>query len=322
MSRSTSTGRRPGWHWSEYWQSGRSEIMTVDTAEGVVAFDPGQAWRDFFAAFDDGARLIDLATGGGHVARLAHEAAAAAGKRFEITGVDYADLGPNEGELAPGLRLMGRVALERLPFPDAHFDGAASQFGLEYADTRLALAELARVLKPGGRARLLVHHADSAVSRSTAAQSAAHDRVLPDDAVMQKARRAFAAHKRRAPPDALRAAEESFRDAVRRAAARLQDDPAFNPVRYHVDYLADLAERVARYEPASALARLEVFEAGVGAWRQRHRSQMRAALDRDGLELFRQRAERRGLETVEAAEAHDPRGALVAWRVDLRRAMS
>jgi len=319
MSRPTNSSRRPGWHWSEYWQSGRTEIMTVDTAQGSVTFDPGQAWASFFTTFQDGARLIDLATGGGQVARIGHAAAVAAGKSLDIVGVDYADLGPSAGDLAPGLRLMGGVPLERLPFPESSFDGASSQFGIEYADTRLAIGELARILRPGARARFLIHHIESAVSRSTSEQAAAHDRVLPDDGVIQKARRAVGAHLKKLPPAALRAAEDAYREAVRRAAARLEASEAFEPVRYHVEYLADLAQGLARYEPKSALARLEVFEAGVTAWRQRHRNQMRVALDRGGLDTFLQRSAAKGLRTVEVAAEHDERGALIAWRVDLQR---
>lgn len=319
MSRSTTAGRRAGWHWSEYWQSGRIEIMTVDTATGSTAFDPGPVWREFFGAFEPGSRLLDLATGGGQVARLAGEAAASTGKPFEVVGVDYADLGPSGGEVGGGVRLVGGVALESLPFPAAHFDGASSQFGIEYADTRLALGELARVLKPGGRARMLIHNSASVVSRSTADQMAAHDKVLPDDAAILKARKAYTAHLKRMPPPAVRAAEDAFREAVRRAAGRLERSEAFAPAGQHVEYLSDLAARIARYEPASALARLDVFEAGVGAWRQRHRSQMKAALDRAGLDSFLHRAAQKGLETVEAVEENDGRGALVAWRVDLRR---
>ncbi|HEY0650061.1 methyltransferase domain-containing protein [Phenylobacterium sp.] len=319
MSRPTHSSRRPGWHWSEYWQSGRTEIMTVDTAQGPVTFDPGKAWTSFFTTFQDGARLIDLATGGGQVARLGHAAAVAAGKSLDIVGVDYADLGPNAGDLAPGLRLMGGVPLERLPFPDRSFDGASSQFGIEYADVRLAIGEVARVLKPDARARFLIHHTESAVSRAAVAQTTAHDRVLPDDAAIQKARRAFGAHLKRLPPAGVRAAEDAFREAVRRAAARLEPSDAFQPARYHVDYLADLAGGLARYEPKSALARLDVFEAGVAAWRQRHRNQIKVALDRGGLDAFLQRSAGKGLETVDAAAEHDERGALIAWRVDLRR---
>lgn len=320
MSRSTSQDRPAGWHWSDYWKDGRAEVMTVDTAQGgAVVFDPGAAWRAFFTTFETGARLLDLATGGGQVARLAHETAAAEGKGFDITGVDYADLGPLAGEVAPGLRLTGGVALERLPFADASFDGAASQFGIEYADVRRALPELARVLRPGGRARLLLHHADSAVSRSTAEQAAAHDRVLPGDTALRLARRAYAAHQRRAAPAALRSAEEAFRDAVRRASGRLRDDPAYDHVRRDVGYLADLAAHIARYDPASGLAGLAAFEAGMGAWRARHASQMKAALDAEGFAAFRRKAEDAGLDVVASGEEQDARGALVAWRLDLRR---
>jgi SAM-dependent methyltransferase len=294
--------------------------MTVDTAEGgAVAFDPGPAWRAFFATFETGARLLDLATGGGQVARLAHETATQSGKRFDVTGVDYADLGPLEGEVAPGLRLTGGVALERLPFADAAFDGATSQFGIEYADARRALAELARVLRPGGRARLLLHHTASAVSRSTAEQAVAHDRVFVDDAILRAARKAYAAHQRGAAAGALRTAEDAFREAVRRAGARLRDDPAYDHARRDLGYLADLAGNIARYAPKSALAGLETFEAGMGAWRARHASQMKAALDPAGFEAFRAKAQEAGLATEGAGEEQDSRGALIAWRLDLRR---
>lgn len=321
MSRAGSMDRSPGWHWSEYWRGGRTEIMTIDSADGAsVAFDPTAVWTPFFATLDPGARLLDLATGGGHVARLAHQAGLDRQAGFDVVGVDYADLGPSEGEVAPGLRLMGKVGLERLPFPEACFDAATSQYGIEYADTRLALGELARVLRPGGRARLLVHHAESAVSRSSAAQAAAHDKVMPDDAVIQKARKAYAAQLKRAAPDQARKAEDAFRQAVAQAAAKLEDDEAFGQARYHVDYLADLARGLARYAPHSALGLLDVFEAGVAAWRQRHRSQAKAALDQGGLDAFLQRAAAKGLEAAEAAPEQDARGALVAWRIDLRRA--
>ena len=319
MSRPSIPNRGPGWHWSEYWQSGRTEIMTVDTTGGSVAFDPGSAWPSFYAGFDDGARVLDLATGGGQVARLGHAASLAAQRSLDIVGVDYADLGPSEGEIAPGLRLQGKVALERLPFPDGHFDGASSQFGIEYADTRLALGEVARVLRSGGRARFLVHHADSAVSRSTAAQMAAHDRAMPDDSLIQKARRAFTAQLKRMPPTTIRAAVEGYREALQRAVGRLEPSDDYAPVRSHLDYLSDLAQGLLRYEPASALARLEIFETGVAAWRHRHRNQMKVALDRAGLDGFLHRAAAKGLQTVEAAGEQDARGALVAWRVDLRR---
>ena len=316
MSRAPSPAKRPGWHWSEYWSSGRVEVMTVDTADGGPPYDTTSLWRDFFQTLEPGARVIDLATGGGHVARIA----AAAGRSFEVVGVDYADLGPHAGAAPQGLTLQGGVALEKLPFPPAAFDAATSQFGIEYAEPRAALAELARVLRPGGRALLLVHHAGSAICRSAAEQVAAFDKVVGEGAAVRQARRVFAAHARRAPADALRSAEATFREAVQRMAGRLTDDPAFAQAAGFVGYLDDLARNAARFEPTSALARLEHAETVNAAWRQRLRGQLAAALDEAGVERFLQRAERAGLERVARQEEHDARGAVIAWRLGLRRA--
>lgn len=306
--------KRRGWHWSDYWQSGRVEVMTVDTPTGPSAFDAGPIWARYFADFPTGARLLDLATGSGQVARNAHAAATREGKAFDITGVDYADVIPVEG-----CTLLGGVALEKLPFPTAYFDGASSQFGIEYADTRAALAELSRVLKPGGRVLMLLHHADSQITRQAAAQVSAYDAVMGGGAAIRQARRAFTAHLKAAPPAVLEPAEEAFRDTVRRMAARLQPDTAFNPARQLVGYLDDLAGRMAAYEPVSALKRLDIFEQSNAAWRHRQQAQTQAALDATGLEVFIQRADRVGLGLIEQAGEHDARGGLIGWRLALQR---
>jgi hypothetical protein len=50
--------------WTEYWKTGHFESLPEDRAAGLlVAFDA--AWKEFFLGFPDGARLLDLATGGG-----------------------------------------------------------------------------------------------------------------------------------------------------------------------------------------------------------------------------------------------------------------
>lgn len=310
MSPSPSDKQR-GWHWSDYWRSGRTDVMTVQTAAGPVAFDAEPLWADWFRSFEDGAQLLDLATGNGQVARFASRAGLAAGKTFTITGVDYADVEGVSAPMPAGCRLLGGVALERLPFAPAAFDGASSQFGIEYADTRAALLELGRVLRPGGRALMLIHHADSVITRQAAEQVAAYDTVLGKSGAIRHARRAFTAQLRGRPDAAI---EDALRKAVQQAIARLEPTAAFEPVRYMVGYLEDLARGVATYEPQSALARLEIFETGNAAWRHRQQSQTQAALDGPGRDGFIHRAARAGLILTDSADVTDAGGQRIGWR--------
>ena len=304
--------KRPGWHWTAYWSRGRAEVMSIDTPTGPRALDTSALWSGFFETFPAGARLLDLATGSGEVARYAQ----AAGP-FDVTGVDYADI-PAKAAGEAGPTFIGGVAAEALPFEASTFDGISSQFGIEYADHRPALAELSRVLKPGGRARLVVHHADSVITQQARAQMKAYDAVLGTGAAVRLGRRAFAAQGK-SDPAARAASHAAFAQAVTKCRGLIGAGPAFDTVTYMVSYLGDLADRIAAYEPASGLARLDDFEFGNAAWRHRQLCQTRAALDVDGLERFLARAEGVGLSVTARALEHDAYGALLGWRIDLSR---
>lgn len=309
--RPTPSEKRRGWHWSDYWRSGRTDVMTVQTASGPVAFDTEPLWTTWFQGFGAGANLLDLATGNGQVVAYAASVASAGGTTFSVTGVDYAEVEAAGDRLPAGCRLMGGVAMESLPFPPAAFDGATSQFGIEYADSRQALLELGRVLKPGGRALMLIHHSESIITRQTSDQIAAYDAVFGKSSAVRHARRAYAAQLKGSRDSR---AEANMREALQRTAAQLEPSLAFAPVRYMVSYLEDLSRGIASYDPASALARLDAFEAGNAAWRHRQQSQVAAALDDAGQDLFLRRAARAGLVLTERADLKDADGQLIGWR--------
>jgi SAM-dependent methyltransferase len=48
--------------------------------------------------------------------------------------------------------------MEKLPFASSTFDMVVSQWGLEYSNLETSVAELLRVLVPGGRVQFLIHH--------------------------------------------------------------------------------------------------------------------------------------------------------------------
>ena len=103
-------------------------------------------------------RLLDVCTG---TADMALETA----RQFPtatIAGVDFSGPMIDRGrQKVADARLADRVVLsvapaEALPFPDEAFDAATVAFGLRNVPDRcLALAEMRRVLKPGGRAVVL-----------------------------------------------------------------------------------------------------------------------------------------------------------------------
>jgi SAM-dependent methyltransferase len=97
---------------------------------------------------DGPGRLLEVGVGSGRLlARLAEQG-------WDVVGIDAA---PRMVELArarvPGAKVdVARV--EELPFEDASFDAVVAVGVLEYTDLAASLRELARVLRPGGRAVL------------------------------------------------------------------------------------------------------------------------------------------------------------------------
>lgn len=119
-------------------------------------------------AVSPGDRVLDVGCGPGY---LTSEIAALVGPDGEVAGIDI-----SASMLALARRRCagagGRVTLregrcEDVPFPDASFDAAVSVQVYEYVeDIERALAELYRVLRPGGRAVILDTDWDSLVWHS------------------------------------------------------------------------------------------------------------------------------------------------------------
>ncbi|MCH8158131.1 MAG: bifunctional demethylmenaquinone methyltransferase/2-methoxy-6-polyprenyl-1,4-benzoquinol methylase UbiE [Nitrospinae bacterium] len=106
-----------------------------------------------------GEHILDVATGTGD---MALEIASRSLQDVRVAGIDFSrrmlELGRNK------IRRQGRERMvslqlgsgENLPFADGSFDGAVCAFGIRnYADVKLGLREMFRVLKPGGRVVIL-----------------------------------------------------------------------------------------------------------------------------------------------------------------------
>jgi SAM-dependent methyltransferase len=111
-----------------------------------------------------GERVLDLATGTGWASRVIAQ-------RFSGVQVTGADIAEQMLEHARSLAALQRLAIayrhadaEQLPFADAEFDALVSTFGVMFAGRpERAAAEIARVVKPGGRVVLATWKPDSNV---------------------------------------------------------------------------------------------------------------------------------------------------------------
>lgn len=126
---------KQGWHDRAAGYADHTALATVQIIPALLdalAVCPGQ-------------RLLDVGCGPGHVA------GAAAALDLHVEGIDYAP-----GMIAAAQQRFPDIEFseadaEALPFPDASFDAVACNMGLFHmGDPQQAMAEAARVLKPGG----------------------------------------------------------------------------------------------------------------------------------------------------------------------------
>ncbi|HMN20291.1 MAG TPA: bifunctional demethylmenaquinone methyltransferase/2-methoxy-6-polyprenyl-1,4-benzoquinol methylase UbiE [Ottowia sp.] len=104
-----------------------------------------------------GQRVLDIAAGTGDLARAFARRVGPAGQVVH-TDINEAMLRTGRDRLLDAGVILPTVVCdaERLPFPDGHFDLVSVAFGLRNMTHKdMALREMARVLKPGGRLLVL-----------------------------------------------------------------------------------------------------------------------------------------------------------------------
>jgi demethylmenaquinone methyltransferase / 2-methoxy-6-polyprenyl-1,4-benzoquinol methylase len=120
-----------------------------DRTNDLLSFGQARLWRRALVravAPKPGERVLDLAAGTGT------SSMALAKPGVEVIAGDFSEGMLAEGRKRhPSLQFVFADAM-RLPFLDAEFDAVTISFGLRNVnDYRVALAEMLRVLKPGGR---------------------------------------------------------------------------------------------------------------------------------------------------------------------------
>lgn len=129
-----------------------------DLLNTVLSFGQDAHWRRVAAAAAEpgGARVLDVAAGTG---ALSHELIAHGAREVVAIDLSYEMLSEGQRRLqdrnVPDVTWVNGDA-QRLPLPDASVDAVTVAFGLRNVpDPRAALAEFARVTRPGGRVVVL-----------------------------------------------------------------------------------------------------------------------------------------------------------------------
>ncbi|HCK84121.1 MAG TPA: hypothetical protein DHW63_06280 [Hyphomonadaceae bacterium] len=306
--------RQPQDTWTAYWRTGQTTSL-AEGAEPSEALD--QHWREFFSELPQGARILDLGAGNGAVTRLAQIVANDQGAAFEITGVDAADVGgrarTQRDAAAPFL--AGGVHIEALPYRASSFDAVTSQFGFEYACELDAVRELARVLKPGGKMRLILHARDGAIFAAVSQRLNRLRRITIKSGLIEAILYGAAA-RTASDKDGEALADMTIASQSDGLTSLLQDAPPKDSALFYTRGLINLWTNRDRYAPAHLFASVSDASDRINAHRERLSAMIETAHSPESLRVLQRLLTYSGVAASPPRAVIDRNSAQIAWLMD------
>jgi ubiquinone/menaquinone biosynthesis C-methylase UbiE len=221
------------WAWDQYWCDGR---LASCGGTGGTNYQPTitTAWRRFFGRLADGARILDVCTGNGAIARLAAEVAAARRIHFVIDAFDSAAIAPDVMPAGIGRDMISfreRIAAESTPYPAGCFDCLVGQYAIEYTELDRSLPEMVRVSKSDCRVRFMIHAKEGDVVAAARRQLGDIERLRRTGDIFAVARKLVELRAEATPERDLRAMEARYRQGMQALQQAASD--AVEPAMYH-----------------------------------------------------------------------------------------
>ncbi len=312
-------------HWETYYRSTGALATCPTTPAGGYDQELETVWESFLSDLPDGAVVLDIGTGNGAVVLIAADLARKLSRRWEIHGADLAQIDPPrhvpDGETRfAGCRFHPGVATERLPFDDASVDALCAHYAFEYAEREAALAEGARVLRPGGAAQFVMHHVDSLLVDNARQTLAEADLVLSETRIYRRLRRVVEQEGRQARPDdhaprELRAAIQRLKSAYGEARGRGKG----HVIGVALDAVQKLLAMRTRYKAAQVALEVDRAEEEMRLSVRRLQDLLERALDDDALTSLKELATRLGLHIEQSVAQYHAGDNLVGWCLRLRK---
>lgn len=316
--------------WSRYWQQGALHSLP-DDFDGNYAGPIRAFWLRQFAPLTTGQRVLDIGTGNGALPQLACEACA--DDMPTIDAIDLAELSPAWLASQPqacrdAVRFHGGVSVEALPFADASFDLASSQYGLEYTDLGRAVPQLARVLKPGGQLALLLHHAGSRLAEVAREELRLGDWLLQPAGLLDRfeailpllAQAATADGRARLSGDpAANATRADFNRAMQALGREAEASPVPDLLHEARSFVAATLDGLGRnHDLQAALLACRDYRETLRDARLRHAELCDCAMDPDAMESFTGLLAQHGFTAIGHAPIEHDNGMLMGWTLTAR----
>lgn len=182
-------------HWSKYWHThGVLNSFAEGDANSGYTGDLKKFWEAQLKELPQGATIVDLGTGNGALAMLAHDFGVAHQKDFVVHGLDAAKIDPPQQfakspALAKKLKKItfhSETPFEKSPFNEASVDAFVAQFALEYGQRDESLKSALKTLKDDGKLVAVMHHHDSQLVKDSKVGFAVLTAILEESPLFQQ----------------------------------------------------------------------------------------------------------------------------------------
>lgn len=206
--------------------------------------------------------------------------------------------------------------MEDLPFADETFDCVVSQYALEYSDVEASTLAVKRVLKPGGKARFILHSSDSTPVQSSRQELKVLHEILDDIGITRLLRKMLVVRDEK--PAKAASADKKALKGIKRLEAIIQSDRA---IMHHASFFrmgVDLYNHRASPGRAEMLQRLDAMERDYACVRERLSQMVSAALNTDEFKVFQSVVSSEKFEIVKTDHLSS-NGETVGWLIELSR---